>query len=289
MLTIRLLLLTAAAMGLQLAATEGLRAQEERELGWFNTTELSFVLTAGNAETSTFGLNNTLERRWAQSTVRLGVGAIRTESTIITRSAVGDTPADFRVVEDESSEVTAENYYARGRYDRELSSRVFLYGGAGWERNEFAGIQNRYSVVAGLGNTWFENDVSRLATDYGITYTIQDDIVEVPGADDSFVGARFSYAYRRALTGTTDYTSELVLDENLEETEDFRGAFVNSLAVSISQRLALKTSLSLLYDNLPSLESIPLERADGTPVGENVAVELEELDTLLTLALVVTI
>jgi len=289
MRTSRLLLLAAVASGLQLAGTDQLRAQEERELGWFNTTELSFVLTAGNAETSTFGLNNTLERRWERSTLKLAVGAIRTESTIITRSAVGDTPDDFRVVEEESSETTAESYFARGRYDHELSSRVFVYGGAGWERNEFAGVKNRYSVVAGLGNTWFETDVSSLSTDYGITYTIQDDLVEVPGADDSFVGARLSYEYKRALTGTTDYGSELVLDENLEETDDFRANFINSLAVSISQQLALKTSLSLLYDNLPSLVSIPLQRTDGTPVGENVAVELDELDTIFTVALVVTI
>jgi putative salt-induced outer membrane protein YdiY len=274
----------------QLVTVGDARAQEdEKELGWFNTSELSFVLTAGNAQSNTFGLANILERVWPTSALRFGFGGIRSESSITTRTAVGPAATDFQVTEDKNTQKTAENYYARGRYDYDVSSKMFVYGGAGWDRNEFAGIENRYAFAAGLGNAWFDSDVSRFRTDYAITYTIQDDVVEIPGADDKFVGARISYTYLRALTGTTQFQSDLILDENLEETEDFRGNLVNSIAVAISQALALKTSLSLLYDNQPSLVAVPRELADGTSTGENVNIALDELDSIFTVAVVVKI
>ena len=51
-------------------------------------------------------------------------------------------------------EKTAENYYLRGRYDRNITERFFWYGGVGWDRNEFAGIKNRMTVFGGVGNLW---------------------------------------------------------------------------------------------------------------------------------------
>ncbi len=276
-----------AALALVALARPG-QAQEERELGWFDKAELTFVLTAGNAEASTLGLKNTLERIWERSRLRFEGGAIRTESSIKTRTATGPAVDDFQIVEDERSDVTAESYFLRGRYDRDITPRFFLFGGAGWDRNTFAGIDNRYSVVAGAGNNWIDTDRARFRTDYGLTYTIQDDVVEDPSAADKFAGWRVSYDYRRLLTATTEFLSGLIVDGNLDDTGDVRGDLTNSIAVSISQLLALKTSLQLLYDNQPSLVAVPLEFPAGSPTGETVFVELDELDSIFTVALVVT-
>ncbi len=253
-------------------------AQDERKTGWFDTAELSFVLTAGNSQTTTLGAKNTLERVWERATFKLEAGGIRTESTVTTRTASG-SPTDFVISEEGESQVTAENYFARGRYDRNLSDRVFLFGGLGWERNTFAGFDNRYAVIGGVGNSWFDRDDTRFRTDYGVTYTVQDNIV---GARGEFAGARVSYDYWRKVLPTTDFYSTLILDENLDETEDFRADFTNSVAVAMSEKLALKTSLQLLYDNQPSLVAVPLE---GTP-DTTVLAELDELDSIFTVALV---
>jgi len=53
--------------------------------------------------------------------------------------------------------------------------------------------------------------------------------------------------------------------------------------VAISERLALKVSLQLLYDNQPAVEAVPIEPA----LEDVVLVELEELDSTLKVALVV--
>jgi putative salt-induced outer membrane protein YdiY len=253
-------------------------AQEETAGGWSDVAEVTFVLTAGNASSSTFGLKNTAERMWEKSSFKLSFGAVRTESGITTRIASG-TPENFTVSESTDSEVTAENYFVKSRLDRSLTEAAFIFGGADWDRNTFAGIQNRYGLVSGAGKAWFEEETRRLKTDLGLTYTIQEDVVEDPDGDDSFLGLRGSYDYFRSLTENTDLTSVLVVDQNLEATEDLRADWTNSLAVAMSERLALKTSLQLLYDKDPALTAVPLGDTEVlTPLGK--------VDTVFTVAIV---
>lgn len=272
------LALAAGAVGLARPAA----AQDEKELGWFYTAELTFVLTAGNAEASTLGAGAGLRHVWQNAEFRLSGAGLRTESSTTTRTAVG-TLSDFDVNEQSTSQTTAENYYVRSRFDRSLSSRFFVFGGAGWERNTFAGFDNRWGFVAGAGNSWVDGERTRFRTDYGGTLTIQDDIV---GESQTFGGLRFSADFWQQLTSTTQFLSALIVDENLKETDDLRGDWTNSLLISISETLAFRTSLQLLWDNLPSLTSVPLEFPAGTPTGESVFVPLDELDTRFTVALV---
>jgi hypothetical protein len=51
--------------------------------------------------------------------------------------------------------------------------------------------------------------------------------------------------------------------------------------------LALKAGLQLLYDNAPALEELKLLDLGGVDTGTTVPSELDELDTILTVSLVV--
>ena len=261
---------------------------EEEELGWSETAELTVVFTGGNAEASTLGLRNELTRKWEGSTLLATAGALRAESSTFTRTAVGTSPTSFEVTKDSVTALTAESYYARGQYDRALSARTFWYAGTGWERNTFAGIDNRYSWGGGVGNTWVDSDRSTFRTSYGLSYTLQDDVTEVPGTDDTFAGLRLSYDYRQQLTPNTEFTSVLAADDNLEETADFRTDLINAVAVSMSGRLALKVSWQMLYDHQPSLVSLPLVQPTGMPTFGTVLVGLDKMDNFVTFALVAT-
>lgn len=254
-------------------------AQEESPTGWTTTTEFSLALTAGNASSSSLGFRNTTGYRWPSASLQLSAGGIRTESEVTTRTATG-TVEDFEIVEQTETEVTAEHYYARGRYDRSVSESMFLFGGAGWERNTFAGIQNRTALVGGAGRTWFDQEDSRLKTDLGFTYTLEDPVVEDPGTEESFAGLRGTVDLRQRLTTTTLLTSTLLVDENLNETSDLRADWTTSVAVAISSNLALKTSYQMFFDNDPALIAVPLgDRQVLTP--------LEKVDSIFTAAIVV--
>ncbi|MGD2217071.1 MAG: DUF481 domain-containing protein [Gemmatimonadales bacterium] len=262
------------------------QAQDERELGWFLTAEITGVWTSGNSESNTLGLATTTRRVWDSSELKFDGGAVRTESGTTTRTAVG-TPDDFVIVKETTHRKTAESYYLRGRYDYKLSERFFAFAGAHWLRNTFAGIDSRLLFAAGAGNIWLDDDRFRLRTDYSATYTFQADVIDNPFVKTNFPGLQVSYAFWWDLTSSTEFESTLIADWNLDNTDDLRLDFTNSLPIAISAKLAFKPSLQLLWRNEPSLTQVALEDLSGLPTGDTVRVPLEKLDTFFTLALVV--
>ena len=260
---------------------------EEEESDWVGSADLNFVFTGGNASARTFGLRNSLRRNWGDRSVLLEGGAIRASSTKTTRSAVGPSVTNFDLVKESTSRTTAENYFARGRYDYPLSGWALLYGGAGWTRNTFAGVASRYSAAAGIGNTWLDDDTVALQTDYAFTYTIQNEVIDDPATDDAFFGVRLSWSYRYQANETTAFESSLIADENLEDRSDFRIDLTNSMAVAVSGPLALKLSWQMLYDSRPGLVGVPLQYPFGNFTGQTALAKLNKLDHLYTLALVV--
>jgi putative salt-induced outer membrane protein YdiY len=274
------------ATSLTATSSGALGAQEPAPgFEWENATELSYVATGGNASSSTLGLKSTLTGTGEPNLFKVELGGIRAESKITTRTATG-TPTDFTVTKTTRTDVTAESYFARGRYDRQLDG-AFGFAGAGWERNTFAGVANRFSIVAGMGRTWFDAPSGRLKTDLGGTYTVQKDVEPEPGADDSFAGLRLTIEAQRSITESATLASGLIVDESLMTTRDLRGDWVNSLAVAISEGLALKTSLQMLFDNEPAFRRVPLVDGTGTPTGETVLSEGNKIDRVFTFTMVI--
>ncbi len=281
---------TPLALAAALACAAPLSAQEAAPpigFDWTNTTELSYVETGGNASSSTLGAKLALEGKGDPHTWRFEAGGVYASADVRSRRAVG-TPEDFELVETVRSETTAESYFARTRYDRSFGP-AFAFGGLGWERNTFSGIRHRMSTVAGVGRTFTDGPQARFKADLGFTYTIQKDVAPAPNADEGFGGLRASIEARRAVSSNAQLRMDVVLDDNLEELEDLRADILTSLSVAISEDLALKTSLQLLWDNQPALINAPLESTTGTPLGATVPVVGRELDRVVTIALVITL
>ena len=274
-----------AAPAASLQEDAGEAVPEEAETRWSYNAELSLLFTSGNSTVRTFGLGGGARREWAGGELSLSAGGLRTESGTTRRIAVG-TPEHFTVTSDADPKPTAENYFTRGAFERSFSNHVHLTTGAGWERNTFAGFKSKFSLVAGIGNMWIDNETTRLKSDYGITFTAQTDVVDDPDRSPSFGGLRVSTNFRRQLTETANLESTLTLDESLADTGDLRADLANSLAVEINTSLAVKTGLRLAWDNVPALTRAPLEQPAGTPTGEEVLVPRHKLDSTLTIALV---
>lgn len=276
--------LAAVAFAAALSLTAAAQETDEPDLGWAATAELSFVAAAGNTETSSLGLRATGTRTWQEMLLKVEAGALRVEQTERTHRAVGP-PGGVVLVEEEDSVLTADNQFLRGRLDREIGERLLAFAGAGWERDELAGIADRLSVATGLGHVWADREDFTSRTTYGVTYTWEE---STAGRKEDFAGLRVGWDLLRRLTPTTVFTNALVVDQNLEETSDLRVEELASVAVTISERLALKVSAQLKLDAEPALLEVPREEPAGTPTGDVVLVELEELDTVLSAALVVS-
>lgn len=262
-------------------------AQEPDSLPrWADKAELSFVLTSGNSESNSFGVRNTLTRKFHSSTLSLDAGGIRVESGTITRTAVGTGQANFTVSEQVDRETTAENYFAEVRYDHQLSDRTYVYGSGSWISNRFAGIDNRWTGAAGIGVKLVTSDRSTFNVDLGATVASEDRII---GGTETFGGLRLTWEYTRQVTETAEFLSQLVLDESLSDTEDLRAEFDNSIRVAINGVLALKTGLKILFDNQPALEEVDLFNAPGGTMIGTVLTPLNEVDTQVTVSLVVSL
>ena len=258
-------------------------AAEEPETGWKNSAELSFVAAEGNAETNTLGFGASFERLWDNRSWKTELSGLRADSTTTTRSASG-TDTDFFILETSTTERTAEKYHLGTRFDKKLKTSAFWFTGASWDKNELAGIDQRLAAIAGLGKTFRDTETLRAAADLGLTFTHEEAVID--GVDDQdFLGLRAALELTRQLTETTSYDFKLEVHQNLDDTDDLRADMFHALKVAINERIALKVHLALAYDNQPALTEIPLTRPDGST--GTVLGELDELDSILTVAMVV--
>lgn len=256
------------------------------ERPWSDSAEFSWVLIGGNAESSTIGFKNLYQYKWSNALFTLKTGAIRAESTIYTRFALG-SPGDFSIIEQKDTKKTAEHYYINGQYDGNISKTFFWFAGAGWYRNEFSGIRNRYSTFGGVGNIWVDSERIKFKTDYGLQYTDETPVFEPEDYDGSYVSLRLSYNYFQKIFQFSEFNQDFEWIANLEEPSDFRANLLNSFTTALNHFLSLKIGLDLLYNNEPAYAGVPLFDDTMTQIG-TVPYQLDELDYNFTTALVVT-
>jgi len=269
-----------SSMACLLISVATLAADEEPKKPWNNETDFSAVLTRGNSESTTIGFKNQYAYHWDDANFVFKAGGIRAESARFSRMAVG-SPDDFQVIEDKTVELTDEKYNLSLKYDRKIRSNYFWFARLEWDRNEFAGIQNRYSASLGIGHQWRDDEKLSFKTDYGAQYTQENLTSDPPGFDESYMSLRASSELKVKIGETSHFKQVLDLTANAEETEDFRFELDNAVTAKINTRLALKAALLLVYDNQPSLEAIPLGE-------DKVFVEVDDLDAILTASLVIT-
>jgi len=278
-----------AAGALALLVVFPASAEGEKKTGWSSTAEVGVVVTSGNSETETFSFKNETTRRWEKSSFRIKAGAIRAETTTLAPIAVGTLVSFTR---DKVTTTNAELYYFEGRFDKKIHEKLFWFAGAGWDKNEPAGIDSRATAFGGVGNVWRDGEKTTFRTDYALSYTDQKDVVPTATSEGEYAGLRGSWNYKNQLTESTEYVNDFVVDFNLESSDAWRADMINAIGVAINSKLALKVSLQALYNNAPPTDSIPLFDMDpalgmgGTQI-DTVFFELDELDTILSATLVV--
>jgi hypothetical protein len=259
------------------------------EGGWYFEAELSSVSASGNQKSINYGLSTKLGFEFPRSVIGLEGGGFLQESTIKADTAIGTSQSDIDRVESSGSpEKTAEAYYARGRYDFSVSKFFYVFVGADWLRNTFAGIDSRTLLAGGLGNSWVNTDKVSFNTDYSATYTFQEDAVENPFTNTKFAGVRISFDFEAKLSQAATLESSLTSDFNVDNTDDVRLNFYAALPISVSSILAFKPSARLLWRNQPSLTTVPLA-GPGVLSGTMVTVPLNKLDGFYSLALLLKI
>ena len=238
-------------------------SDEDRELGWSNATDLSYVLTDGNSSARTLGFANRLQHVWPEARFRLDVTSVRSDTAddpffrvdpgfVFPVGSVPDVT--FQLIKSTPTPDVA-NYLIGGQYDKNITEQFFWNAGASWDRNEDAGILHRYIAFAGVGNTWSDTENRQFSTSYGISYTDREEIEPDLEKDRRFGGARLGLIYLERLGDLTVFDSDFMTNVNLANPSDYSINTTNSLTVSMSERLSLKVSLQFLFENDPALET----------------------------------
>ena len=149
-----------------------------------------------------------------------------------------------------------ENYLASGRYEMDVSERFFWNAGGSWDRNSDAGILNRYTAFAGVGNVWSDNDTVRFSTSYAASYTNRAEETADPGKDSRFAGARLGWSYRHRFGASTVYENELTANVNLTAASDYSFNMTHALSAALGTHLALRIGLQWLYEHEPAPEDV---------------------------------
>jgi len=250
---------------------------------WKATAEVSYVVTGGNTSTSAFSLGTSFTRKWTNDSLLFKTFILNSDSTTTTRTAQG-TETDFDIIEEKVKRLVAQNYLLAGQYDRRISKKLLAQAGLSWDRNRFAGVDDRVTFNTGLGYAWVEGKRTQLKTDASLTYTMR----QYVGQDmESFAGFRSSLVATQKILENSSLATQFIFDDNLNQMTDWRFDWTTSVTASISKSLALKTSLRMIYTHVPALQGLPLYDPEGLPTGLTVYVPLKNLDTFLTTSIVI--
>jgi putative salt-induced outer membrane protein YdiY len=273
-------------MGLLVAAA-ATPARAATVPGWYSSTDLSFVMARGNSNTMNFGINANLTRQWLRTAWRNNGSFVRSDVAEPTQTAIG-VPGDFSV-EPGPSVTKSERLFFKSDLERRITERFFWNVAGDVERDVFAGLEYRTAGALGVGYLWLKPDNSALFR-AGIagTYTAQEEVIDDPETENQFAGVRLTLDGEKRFGDRlqNQFTSNLVADENVQDTEDLRFNWQNALAVAMNQRLALKFGVGLVYDNQPQLVDVPLLNVNGVEIGQ-VEARAKELDIAVTASIVI--
>ena len=200
---------------------------EEKPL-WGGSLGFSYLSTAGNTDTQSFGLDLKIDRRASPWGVKVRGKFNRAE---------------------ENDLLTAERYFLMIQGLRGASKRMDVFAALSGEQDRFAGVDFRVVVASGVEWKALLGPEHLLDIDLGLTWT--DETGLVPELDDSFLGGLLGLDYSWNLSQTAKLTQTATFFFNFDQTDDWRLTTDTGVQAQVIQRLAVKLSYEIRYRNQP--------------------------------------
>jgi len=240
----------ALAAWVLLAATSAAAAEEpaKNAKAWSDQAELSFANTTGNTKTTSLAGKNQLTYKF-------------------TPKAVGSWKLGGLYSKDEG-QTTAENYATELRFDDLYTERIYSYALAGWNKDRFAGIDQRYYGGVGAGYKFFLGPRHFLAGEAGMNYTKED---YIDGTDSGFLTGRAFAKYEYLIRGKNKFTQSLEYLYDFSDSAHYRVISETALVAALTDVFSMKAGYTVRYDHKP------------------VPRDLKRTDTVMSIALVVNL
>ncbi|MEW6336315.1 MAG: DUF481 domain-containing protein [Acidobacteriota bacterium] len=217
----------AVAVLVGLVCIAGQAVADEPPPPWQNTASLGYLSTSGNTDTQSFALEYSLKHTPDPWGLEVLARMLRAESD-------GDR--------------TAERYEAGMRASRALNQRWSVYAGAAALKDEFAGLDLRWGLVAGAAFHLLQGPTHDLALNAGLAWTSEDPTV---GSSFDYLGAELGAAYAWNFSKTASLTEALRFSPSFDDTDDWRLVSETVLKATLTSVLAVKLGYEWRYDNEP--------------------------------------
>jgi putative salt-induced outer membrane protein len=218
------------AIGAALVVSAPASAQEAD--GWYGEGAFSAGTTTGNTETTDVGLGLDLNRKSGLWTYGL------------------DAAIDYGELDGIESR---NRYLLAGNLDRQINDRLFGFGRASYEVDEFTAYENRGFVGAGLGYKVLTGDVTTWSVrgGPGVKFDKFRTSALTPGQDaeqnsfGAFARSEFAHKFNEnvALTNNTD----VLYGENSTQLGN-----VIAITAAVSSNLSARASFDVRYDTEPA-------------------------------------
>lgn len=191
------------------------------------SAELSVVSTGGNTDTQSLGLG----------------------SSVVWRPGRWTTDGQVSFVRSEASGVeTARSLVASVRQGRTLTARMDAFGRLEYLANEFAGVEDRISVDAGLGWKALDSAAHSLRLDAGIGYSHEARRTQ-PDVRTALTNIAGVYRWQRRRTASVDNAT--LLTASFDRAGDWRVRNMLALTLTVTRLLSVKLAHDLKHVNAP--------------------------------------
>jgi putative salt-induced outer membrane protein len=194
---------------------------------WDAQVGASFVGTGGNTDTSSFGADFGMHRRWPDWQIESTATAVRTS---------------------DRGTRTAERYLGSFRGQRRITAIIGLTGGERAERDRFAGMDFRSILDAGL--TWALVRTAQWTLD-GVTGIAWNHERPIVGPNRNSPIGLFQALSRVPFGAAGDTTQRLTFYPDLRESAAYRSEAEVTAQAAMNNRLALKLGYLWRYSNAP--------------------------------------
>lgn len=218
--------------------------KDREQKPYTSSTSLSFLLTSGNTQESTFGFDT-------EQNLNFEKNEIQFKGSIIYSRSKGEKKSEF--------------FYGHLGHRYNLNAKIYLLGFGRTERNVLAGYNYRLALSAGAGYIWRESEKWGLLSEAALGLSAESNISipsNLDGASEmnglnkenitvSFASCLISSKLNIIISSNSEFTFQETFFLNLDKTKDYRLSSAASLSANISNHLALKLSYQLNYNHLP--------------------------------------
>lgn len=202
------------------------RAQDKpkpREL----TADVGYVSTSGNTDVSAFNVGEKLILRGGRWEHKQAFGSVYAS---------------------QDGQQTSNLLFANWRSDWKFSPVFALFGYAGFDRNQFAGIARRFEESAGLSAKLLARERDEWSVELGLGLTQQ---TPVDSSTVTFTSARSATVFKHSFSKSAYFQQGIEFLPNLETSSDYRVNTESALVAPLSAHIAMKVSYVVRFDNLP--------------------------------------